>query len=114
MIAGFWPLTLGNDASVPMHIVATNIDLVLMLAAMGFAAAAFHGRFRVYTLATIVTTVATGVVAFASVSAGPSLWLGIGERTSIWAFLLWVVVLAFAVGQHGEPGRDGAADGPHW
>jgi hypothetical protein len=110
VVAGFFPLTLGDPASVPMHVVATNLDLVLMLAALGFGAAAFPGPLRTYSLATIATTVILGLVAFAS-APGPSLWLGVGERISIGAFLLWVAVLAVAVWRSPEQGAGGGAGG---
>ena len=35
IVALFFPLDLNSDASVPMHILATNVQLALMLAAMG-------------------------------------------------------------------------------
>ena len=57
IVALFFPLDLSNDAAVPMHIVATNSMLVLMLAAMGFAAAAFHGWLRAYSIASLITSV---------------------------------------------------------
>ncbi len=104
VIALPFPLTLGSDASVPMHIVATNLQLVLMLAAIGFGAAAFGGRLRVYSVATLVTTTVTGLAAFMSAPAGPSLVLGIGERISIGAFLLWVAVLAVTAWHSPEDG----------
>jgi hypothetical protein len=111
VVAAFFPLTLGDDASVPMHIVATNLNLVLMLAALAFGAAAFPGRLRIYSLATIATTVVAGLVAFASAPAGPSPWLGVGERISIGAFLLWVPALAVAVWRPPEQGAEVAAHG---
>jgi hypothetical membrane protein len=97
LVAGLFPLDLDNDASVPRHIVATTMQLVLMLAAMGCAAAGFHGRLRVYCVGSLVASVAMGVVAFAAAPHGPGLVLGVGERISIGAFLLWVAVLALAL-----------------
>jgi hypothetical protein len=64
LVALLFPLDLSSNASVPMHIVATNILLVLMLAAMGFGAAAFHGWLRLYSIASLVTSVVAGVVSF--------------------------------------------------
>ena len=91
-----YPLHLDDDASVPMHIVATNVQLGLMIAAMCFVAAGFHGRMRWYTVASLATSLVMGMVAFAA-APGPNLVLGLGERLSIGAFLLWVVVLAIAL-----------------
>jgi hypothetical protein len=50
-----FPLDLSRNASVPTHIVAMNMLLVLMLAAMGFGAAAFHGWLRLSSIASLVT-----------------------------------------------------------
>ena len=91
-----------------MHIVATNLQLELtILAAIGFGAAAYQGRFRIYSIATIATTTLAGIAAFASASSRPNLVLGIGERISIWTFLLWVAVLAVAASRAQEPPLQG-------
>ena len=95
-LSGCSTLHLDDDASVPMHIVATNVQLGLMIAAMCFVAAGFHGRMRWYTVASLATSLVMGMVAFAA-APGPNLVLGLGERLSIGAFLLWVVVLAIAL-----------------
>lgn len=92
ILGSFFPLTLGDDASVPLHIVATNLQLAFMIAAMSFVAAGFHGWMRWYSIASLVTSMAMGIVAFTA-APGPSLLLGIGERISIGAFMLWVAVL---------------------
>jgi len=97
IIGGFFPLDLNNDASVPGHIVATNVQLLLMVTAMGYAAAAFHGWLRWYSIASLVTSVVLGAVAFMFAAQAPHPMLGIGERISIGAFLLWVAVLAGAL-----------------
>ena len=55
LVALLFPLDLSSSASVPMRIVATNMLLVLMLAAMGFGAAAFHGWLRLSSIASLVT-----------------------------------------------------------
>jgi Protein of unknown function (DUF998) len=97
VMAGFFPLDLNNDASVPAHIVATNVQLLLMVTAMGYAAAAFDGPLRWYSIVSLFTSVVLGAVAFMFAAQAPHPMLGIGERISIGAFLLWVVVLAGAL-----------------
>jgi hypothetical protein len=97
IMGGFFPLDLNNDASVPGHIVATNVQLLLMVTAMGYAAAAFHGWLRWYSIASLFTSVVLGAVAFMFAAQAPHPMLGIGERISIGAFLLWVAVLAGAL-----------------
>jgi hypothetical protein len=93
IVGGLFPLTLGDPTSVPMHIAATNIQLALMVAAMCFVAAGFHGQMRMYSIASLALSAVLGMVAFMA-APGPNLILGIGERVSIGAFLLWVAVLA--------------------
>ncbi|RKO26096.1 DUF998 domain-containing protein [Pseudarthrobacter phenanthrenivorans] len=96
IMGALYPLTLGDDASIPMHIFATNVQLALMVAAMCFVAAGFHGRMRWYSILSLAASALMGVVAFMA-APGPNLVLGIGERISIGAFLLWVAVLAAAL-----------------
>ena len=64
---------------------------------MGFGAASFHGWLRLYSIASLVTSVVAGVVSFIAAPYAPTPALGIGERISIGAFLLWVAVLAVAL-----------------
>lgn len=104
ILGGLYPLTPDEKASVPMHIIATNIQLALMISAMCFVAIGFHGLMRVYSLASVGISMVMGIVAFAA-APGPNLLLGIGERISIGAFLLWVVVLAVALWRTPAPGR---------
>jgi hypothetical protein len=96
IMGALYPLTLGDDTSIPMHILATNVQLALMVAAMCFVAAGFHGRMRVYSIASLAASAVMGMVAFMA-APGPNLVLGISERISIGAFLLWVAVLAAAL-----------------
>jgi hypothetical protein len=107
IMGALYPLTLEDDASIPMHILATNIQLALMIAAMCFVAAGFHGRMRVYSIVSLVVSALMGMVAFMA-APGPNLVLGIGERISIGAFLLWAGVLAVALwkrpDKHPTPG----------
>ncbi|MET4589748.1 DUF998 domain-containing protein [Arthrobacter sp. 754] len=108
IVGGFYPLTLGEEASVPMHIVATNVQLALMVAAMSFVAAGFHGRMRWYSIASLAVSAVMGMVAFMA-APGPNLVLGIGERISIGVFLLWVAVLAVALWKRPATGGEANA-----
>jgi hypothetical protein len=80
------------------------VQLALMVAAMCFVAMGFHGRMRVYSFVSLAASAVMGMVAFMA-APGPNLVLGIGERISIWAFLLWVVVLAVVMWK--RPPSDG-------
>ncbi len=96
IMGAFFPLRLGDDTSIPVHIVATNVQLALMVAAMCFVAAGFHGGMRVYSIVSLAASAFLGIIAFMA-APGPNLVLGISERISIGAFLLWVAVLAFVL-----------------
>jgi hypothetical protein len=90
-----------------MHIALGIVTVLLMLLAMGFGAAALGRTFRLYSIASIAISVAFGVLTGLDsprIAANlPTPWIGIWERVIIGAFLLWVVVLAFAL-LRGEPG----------
>src|SRR5690606_14647530 len=62
------------------------------------AAIAFHGRFRVYTIATLVFTTALALTSIWYVTEfianRPTPWMGIVERTGQYVMNLWYAVLA--------------------
>ena len=84
-----------------LHIAWTFATVLLMMLAMGFGAAAFGKRFRLYSIATMVILMAFGGLTSTSapgVSANlPTPWIGVWERINIGVFLLWVVVLAITL-----------------
>ena len=92
-----------------MHIVFAMVTVFLMLLGIGFGAAAFGERFRLYSIATMVILFAFGALTVLDaprIHANlPTPWIGLWERINIGVFLLWVVVLAIAL----WPVRDAAA-----
>lgn len=84
-----------------LHIVFAIVTVLLMMLAIGFAAAAFGPRFRRYSMATMLVLVVFGALTAADgpqiAAHQPTPWIGVWERISIGAFLLWVVVLAGAI-----------------
>jgi hypothetical protein len=88
----------GGTLSDTMHLVLASATVLLMLLAIGAAAAAFGTRFRVYSLATLAILAAFGTLTFLDaprIAANlPTPWIGVWERINVGAFLLWVVVLA--------------------
>jgi len=84
-----------------MHIILAMVTVLLMLLAIGFAAAAFGKRFRRYSIATLVMLVAFGALTgwdAPRIAANlPTPWVGVWERINIGVFLLWIVVLALAL-----------------
>jgi len=81
-----------------MHLVMGAVSNLFMMVSMGFAAAAFGKRFRLYTIITIVSLFTFGILTGMSapdVNANrPTPWVGIYEIIMLGVFLLWVVVLA--------------------
>lgn len=105
IIGVFWPPMHLRGAEPTLtdtlHIVWTIITVLLMVLAIGFGAAAFGARFRLYSIATLVVLVACGVMtgleAPAIAANLPTPSIGVWERINIGVFLLWVVVLAVAL-----------------
>lgn len=84
-----------------MHITFAMVTVLLMLLAIGFGAAAFGKRFRLYSIATILILLVfgalTGLDAPRIAANLPTPWVGVWERINILGFLLWVVVLAITL-----------------
>ena len=81
-----------------LHIVFTIATVPLMLLVMGFASAALGKSFRFYSLVSLVVVIFFGVLTGLSspqMEANlPTPWMGVWERISIAAYMLWVVVLS--------------------
>jgi hypothetical protein len=84
-----------------MHAILTIVGVLFMLLAIGFGAAAFGKRFRIYSIATFLMLVVGGVLTgLDQPKLEPNLptpWMGVWERFNIYAYMLWVVVLAIAL-----------------
>ena len=82
-----------------MHLIlATNPFVLLSLV---FGVAAFHGWFRIHTVATILTLLLCGAFAFwyaPEIQANqPTPGLGLGERAAQYAYELWQVALVIVL-----------------
>jgi len=91
----------GGTLSDTIHLVLGGVTILMYLIALGFGAAAFGRRFRIYSIATMATLIAFGVlVGLDAPKIGanqPTPWVGVTERINIGVFLLWVVVLAMTL-----------------
>jgi Protein of unknown function (DUF998) len=91
----------GGTLTDTLHIVWSFVAVFFMMTAIGFGAAAYGVRFRLYSIATLVALVAFGALTGLEsprISANlPTPWIGVWERINIGVFLLWVVVLALAL-----------------
>ena len=100
----------GGTLTDTLHIVWSMVAVLFMMLAIGFGAAAFGKRFRLYSIATMVMLIAfgglTGTDAPRIDANLPTPWIGVWERINIGVFLLWVVVLAIAL-LHRTPSPEG-------
>jgi hypothetical protein len=90
-----------------LHIAFTAISVPLMIAAMVFGAKAFGRRFEIYSYVSTVTMLAFGGLTSLS---GPRIpkdlptpFVGIWERISVAAFLVWLAVFAVELLREGRP-----------
>jgi hypothetical protein len=91
----------GGTLADTMHIVFSIVTGLVTTVAMGFGAAAFGKRFRLYSIATIVIFIVfialTGLDGPRVAANLPTPWVGVWERIFMGVFLLWVAVLAIAL-----------------
>jgi hypothetical protein len=84
-----------------VHIVEGMVAVLLILAAMGLAAATFGRRFCLYSIATIVVLLAfgawTGMDGSRIAQGLPTPWAGVRERISVYSYQLWLIVLSVVV-----------------
>jgi hypothetical protein len=117
----FWfPMTARDDIIIGSmrwndfgHLALVAWSGLFALAEIGFGAAAFKSRFRVYSIFTVVTALVFGALTStqtANLVDGESTPLmGVYERVSIGAWLLWIAVLSVVL-LHGR--EDPAFHGP--
>ena len=92
-------LVAGNGSTNDIgHIILTAVSILLIVTEMGCSAAALGRRFRIFSIAMLVTVLVfgalTGVQSPKVESGDPTHWMGFVERVSYGAWLLWMSVLA--------------------
>jgi hypothetical protein len=84
-----------------VHERVTAVMVLAMLLAMGVWAFLHGRRFRIYSLGTLFTVVVFAGLTFQQVARlaanEPAPWLGAIERVGIYAWMLWVAVLAISL-----------------
>jgi hypothetical protein len=114
----FFPMHLrGGQAtfSDAMHATLTGLGVLMMLAAMGFGAAAFGKRFRLYSSITFLVFLLMALLAFwdgGRMAQGLlTPWMGVWERITIFAYFVWTVVLAILLWRDPDATPQAALDG---
>jgi hypothetical protein len=91
----------GGTLTDTLHIVWTVVTSLLFMLAVGFGAAAFGKRFRIYSLATMAVLLAFGGLAgtyAAQIQANlPTPWAGVWERINTTGFMAWMAVVATTI-----------------
>lgn len=99
----------GGTLTDTLHLVWTAAWGALSLAAMGFGAAAFGWRFRVFTATAVCAMLAFGGLTSAeapNVSLDlPTPWIGVWERLNIGCYYAWLTVFAVALLEPTPSGR---------
>jgi hypothetical protein len=84
-----------------MHLPGTAVSVLCILLAIGFGSTLLGKRFRYFSYATILAILVFGVLTSLQVgqmaASEPTPWLGIVERGSVYAIMLWVAVLAIGL-----------------
>jgi hypothetical protein len=91
----------GGTLSDTMHLILAAVDSLLFLLIIGFGAAAFGKRFRLYSIATIIVLLVfgalTGMDAPRVGANEPTPWLGVTERINVFGAMLWILVLSIVL-----------------
>jgi hypothetical protein len=84
-----------------LHVAQLAVAGPLILVIIGFGAAAFGWRFRLYSVATVLVTIVFGAWSGtygADIADGlETPWVGLIERISVYAYQLWIAVFAAAL-----------------
>ena len=86
-----------------MHITLTMVFTLLVVAMMVLSAVAYRGRFRLYTMATMLFVAVFGAAsgfAIRDIDQNDTPWAGGFERINAYAYFAWLVILAVTVMRH--------------
>jgi hypothetical protein len=102
----FFPMDMRGAPATPrgsLHGPLTGVFNLFILLFIGFGAAVLGRWFRWYSIATIGAVVVFGIVTSVQIpqlaADQPTPWIGLTERISIYATMLWVAVLSIALGR---------------
>jgi hypothetical protein len=96
----------GGTLTDTLHLVWAFVHLALMLVMIGFGAAAFGNRFRIFSVFIVLVFLVFGMltsIGSQGISTGePTPMVGIWERINIGAYSVWVIVFAMLMIKRNE------------
>lgn len=96
-----------------LHLIEGAAAMILLLSAMGLAAASLGRGFAVWTLVTVAVMISFGgwsAMDIPAVEAGlPTPWVGVRERIYWYSYQLWFIVLAVKLLREPDGASDAAA-----
>lgn len=118
LLSFFWPpmhqrevlAAGGGTMTDTMHIVFSFATVLLFMLSIGFGAAAFGKRFRIYSIVTLIVLtffgILTGMMAPDLEANLPTPMMGVWERINIGVYMVWVIVLALMLLRKENEARD--------
>jgi hypothetical protein len=104
VVVAFLPMHLGEAMSTSaniMNVILGAIGMLFFLLAIVFGAAAYRNWFRFYSIGTLLAYLVLtifGLLVAPQIAAGqPTSLVGVQERTMVYIYLLWVIVLALVL-----------------
>ncbi|MFN8638314.1 MAG: DUF998 domain-containing protein [Dehalococcoidia bacterium] len=103
----------GLSSQTVLHIWVTALQGVFMALTLVSGAFVLGVRFRVYTFGTLAAALLFGALAGAAATETSMPWIGLTERVSIYAWMLWLAALAIALAMaRSDSGSPSASHGP--
>ncbi len=87
----------GISEQTRLHIWSTVLQGVFIAAVLIFGAFVQGTRFRRYSFATLAVCVVSGALASLQAAQAPMRWIGLTERVNIYAWMVWLAVLALSL-----------------
>lgn len=84
----------GISAQTQLHIWDTAFQGLCMVLAFAFGAFAHGTRFRLYSLASLASSLVFGALASFAATQPSMPWIGLTERVGIYSWMLWLAVLS--------------------
>ncbi len=84
----------GVSAQTMLHIWDTALQGLCMVLAFAFGAFAHGTRFRLYSLASLASSLVFGALASFAATQPSMPWIGLTERVGIYSWMLWLAVLS--------------------